>query len=61
VSRQSLSTWKRRYLHAGLAGPADQPKRPLVLALADLGEGGGDVVVCVLVPEYGWAANDGQM
>ena len=28
VSRQSLSTWKRRYLQAGLAGLADQPKRP---------------------------------
>ncbi len=28
VSRQSLSTWKRRYLEAGLAGLADQPKRP---------------------------------
>ena len=28
VSRQSLSTWKRRYLEAGPAGLADQPKRP---------------------------------
>ncbi len=28
VSRQSLSTWKRRYLQSGLAGLADQPKRP---------------------------------
>ncbi len=28
VSRQSLSTWKRPYLQAGLAGLADQPKRP---------------------------------
>ena len=28
VSRQSLSMWKRRYLQAGLAGLADQPKRP---------------------------------
>jgi transposase InsO family protein len=28
VSRQSLSSWKRRYLAAGLAGLADQPKRP---------------------------------
>jgi len=28
VSRQSLSTWKRRYLQAGLAGLADQSKRP---------------------------------